>query len=363
MMPGAKERLTVIRVAQAGLLVAAVLSGLAWQDAGVDIRTTGRDAVALSVAAPVVDPRGPWLIGDTLTAAEAGIDVSVAPLWTVEATHVADGVAVDPGEWTATTRIEKVAGDGRPWWSVVEPVPLEVEGGRATFSLDAAAFVARAADLDEAGKTPGRLDASITFTHRTVVVVNGVPHDAVRASVLRMSPSGTVVSLGVVEDAAEWSTPVARDAPWQTALLVALALAAEPFARRTALAVPAWQRARGVHVVEATVAPAAADAPRCDLPTALAVARKTGSVLLVDRARGVAVLQGAVALVADLEPEPVVLEVVGRRPAPTRPMTPLAEAFGLVDPVPDAGFEVAGEVPAAAASPFDEAPRIPRRPR
>lgn len=327
-----------LRVAQAALLVAAVVSGLAWMDTGERVVPLGSDALALDVAAPVAEERGPWLVGDVLTEADAGVDVDVAPQWTVTATRTASGVDVEEGAWSAALTIEKVGGDGRTWWSVVEEVEPEVEGDAASFPLDAAALVARAQALDNATRTPGRLDLTLAVVHAGDVVVGTDRHAVVRTSLLQIAPSGSLVSLGVVEDSGDWSTVEPAPTPWTTMLLGAGAAAAEIPARLAARRVPAWRRARGVDVVEAAGV-TIPDVPRTDLATALGVAKRTGGVVLVDRARGLAVVQGAVALVAPLDGSTPV------PPAPQGPFRPLVPLDDVFRAPPEGELEVVGAVP------------------
>lgn len=378
-IPGTpRQRATAVRMLQAALVLGAAFQGLGWSDAAEAVATTGRDALALHVQAPVVAERGPWHPGDVLTESDAGVDVNVAPVWTVWAAHEARGVAVEPGAWTAALTIEKIAGDGRTWWSVVEEVPLDVDAAGASVVLDAYGLVTRAQRLDETSKTPGRLDVTLAVSHAAAIVVAGERVDAVRTSRLQITPSGTIASLGVVTDSADWSTVAPRAFPTVAVALAAVALALEPVARRLGRAVPAWERARGVNVVEVENAPVPDDVPRCDLPTALAMAKKTGSVVFVDRARGIAVVQGAVALVAPLPIDPPGGPIVVRDPAPvpragpdlpvpdamsdvpTRPMTPLSEVFGDLRAVAEDG-DPSGAV--ALPAPFLEldAPERPRR--
>lgn len=349
-------RLTVLRLLQVALAVGAVFAALDWDAAAPAARPIARETLTLDLAAPVTAPLGPWHENATFTEHDAGIRVDVAPTWNVTVRHAVEGGDALDHAWSAEVRAVKVAGDGRAWWSTSETIPLEAEGPSAALRLDAAELVDRAEAMDEEADVPGRLDLALEVRHRGTVVVDGEARATERRVVLALVPAGDVVGLVVTEDAGEWSAAAPRGWPWRAIAAAAAALTLEVPARRLARDVPAWARARGVRVVEADGVRPPPEAPRVALADALAAARETGSVVLVDRARGVAVVQGAVALVAALDPGsgPVPGPLPGPAPAhafpspsrvPEIPRGLRPDAAPVLDEAPALAFEVLGILP------------------
>jgi len=245
---------------------------------------------------------GPWTDDHVFTERDAGVPLDLAPLWQVTARHDVEGLAEREGSWSARVEAEKLGGDGRPWWREVrELTPIEGMGAAAV-AIDVGALMEDAKAKDAVVRTPGRLDVRIVFVHDAEVLVRGEAQAVSRTAWLLLQAGEAYVSVVPTADGGSWSQAGARPVPWIAAGALALALAIEPAARRVRAGEPAWKRARGVTVVEVADARPPHDAARCDLPSALRAAKETGAAVLIDRRRGVAVVKGAVTLVAALAP-------------------------------------------------------------
>lgn len=292
-----------IRVAQVGLLLAALLLGLSWAERGNAVETVGSERFGLHLEAPVVRSRGPWEAGEVLTELDAGVPLDLAPEWVLTATHDFAGVEGQPGLWSGEVRIAKVSGDGRPWWTRVEPLAVQANGTTGVARLNASELVGRATALDLEAGASGRLDITVTVRHATAVTVAGSQVPSSKAGTLLLTPEGRFALVSVSGDGASHvrSVPKAFDPlPLLPAAGAAgLELAAWHLRRRLA----PWERVRGLTVVKVKDLFVPNEVPECPLDEALRAAKRTNAVVLVDSEHQGVYVKGEVELLAYLTPE------------------------------------------------------------
>lgn len=310
-----------LRVAQAMLLAAAALTGLAWFEdtRGQETEQIGEEALTVATRAPVQNPKGPWTNDTVFTEAHAGIPLGVAPTINVTATYQTQHLAASDHGWTATLRYEATGEGGGTWWSITRPVALNTSDTSAYVELDLPRIVQKARSMTAATDVPARLSLTLAIHHEGTVVVDGDARQTRHTTTVDLVPREGFVVPQTHDDGSTYARPVEAGLDRTPIAFAGVALLAEGPAFALRRRREPWEGAWGVDPVEVDELEIPPNAPRTDLKALLSAARDRDGTLLVDRAAGLALAPGDPPLTARLDAEPPPTE----RPAlPDRPPVP-----------------------------------------
>lgn len=292
------------RAIQVVLILLAALAGLAMAEQTATTRTVGSESLAITVDAPVENPRGPWSAGESFTEASAGIPVDVAPVWNVTATHQGSGVDAEGHAWSASLIVRERGAEGGDWWRQTEELPVQASGPTADVTFDANATLSRARQLAAEADVPGTLEIRIVVRHHGDLVVAGQDRSTVTVASLTAVPEGDRMTLETDDDGTTFAETEEAGLSPLPFLLAGAAAVLEVVPWRARRDRRAWEDP-SVERVRVDGLSVPADVPRTEIGRLLTVAKREDGVVLVDVGAGIALLRGPPDLWARLEPDEV----------------------------------------------------------